>query len=126
MTMLVPDAGRLAATYFEALGAKDFYALGSILAEDVTFDGPMGHAEGRDDYVRQLEKLAEIIDDVVVERVYLDGDDVLTWFAFHTNVAGVLGPIASWIHSDGHGHIDRVQVSFDPRPLTDPQPQSGQ
>ena len=124
--MLVPDAGRLAATYFEALGAKDFYALGSILAEDVTFDGPMGHAEGRDDYVEQLEKLSQIIDGVVVERVFIDGDDVLTWFTFNTNVAGTLGPIASWIHGDGHGHIDRVQVSFDPRPLTDPQPQSGQ
>ncbi len=121
--MLVPDAGRLAATYFEALAAKDFYALGSTLADDVTFDGPLGHAEGADGYVDSLRRFAEIIDDVVVERVFLDGDDVLTWFALHTNVAGVVGPVASWIHRD-NGRIDRVRVVFDPRPLLDSPPPS--
>ena len=36
------DAAALAATYFRAWQDRDFELYRSVLADDVTFDGPMG------------------------------------------------------------------------------------
>lgn len=41
------SARDVADTYFEAWQARDFERLRSILADDVTFDGPLGQAMPR-------------------------------------------------------------------------------
>jgi ketosteroid isomerase-like protein len=38
-----------ATTYFDAWKAEDFDRLRSVLADDVTFTGPMGTADGADE-----------------------------------------------------------------------------
>ena len=40
--------------YFEAWAAKDFDALRDLLADDVTFRGPLGQADGADACIRGL------------------------------------------------------------------------
>ena len=44
---------QIATTYFDSWKRKDFDGLRAILADDVTFSGPMGTASGADDYVKQ-------------------------------------------------------------------------
>ncbi|MEA2827195.1 MAG: hypothetical protein QOG43_1634 [Actinomycetota bacterium] len=103
------------ATYFDAWKAKDFDAYQSLLADDVTFDGPLGQAVGAKQCRLGLEALSEIVTDVVVEHVFVDGPDVLTWFQLHTSVAPPC-PTANWSHVED-GKITRIRATFDPRLL---------
>jgi hypothetical protein len=114
--MLVPDGAQVATAYFDAWRAADFEALGSLLADDVTFTGPLGVAAGAEECLAGMRQLRQIVDDIVVERMFVDGDDVLTWFALHTTTAGVVDPVVNWSHL-AYGLIDRIRVTFDPRPL---------
>lgn len=110
-----PDVATLAATYFDAWRASDWERLATILTAETTFVGPMGTAEGTEACVGGLTGVRGMVDDIeVVERV-VDGDDAITWF--HLVLAdGRRLPVANWSHAAG-GHLDRIRVTFDPRPL---------
>ena len=120
------DATTAATTYFESWRAHDFERLRTILADDVTFTGPMGTASGADDYVSSLAGFAEQLDDIAVEKMVADGDDVLTWFHLVPK-GGDPVPVVNWCHLED-GRVQRVRVTFDPRPLLAgpaPSPRSG-
>jgi ketosteroid isomerase-like protein len=110
------DAHTVAAAYFRAWKARDFTTLRGILADDVTFRGPLATLDNADDCVKGLEGMAQILDDIVVQHVFVDGPDVLTWFDLHTTVAPP-APTANWQHVED-GKITAINVTFDPRPLT--------
>ncbi len=114
--MDTPDARTVAATYFRAWKERDFATVRGILADDVSFRGPLATLDGADDCVEGLRGMAHILDDVVVHHVFVDGPDVLTWFDLHT-VAAPPAPTANWQHVED-GRITRIRVTFDPRALT--------
>jgi SnoaL-like domain len=114
--MATQDARTVAETYFRAWKERDFTTLRSILADDATFRGPLGTADDADACVKGLEGMSQILDDIVVQHVFVDGQDVLTWFDLHTTVAPP-APTANWQHIED-GKITRIQVAFDPRALT--------
>jgi hypothetical protein len=109
------DATQAVATYFSAWKAKDFDTLRSVLADDVTFVGPLGRADDADTYRQSIERFSQIVTDVVVLKIFVDGPDVLTWFDLHTTVAPPC-PTANWSQVE-NGKIKRVRVTFDARPL---------
>ena len=106
----------VAETYFRAWKERDFTTSATILADDVGFHGPLAHADDADHCVKGLEGMAQILDDIVVQHVFVDGPDVLTWFDLHTTVAPP-APTANWQHIE-NGKITRIRVTFDPRALT--------
>jgi len=105
----------LAETYFRSWLAGDFLALRAVLADHVTFQGPLAGLDGADDCVAGLQRMSQLVTDIVVRHRFVDGPDVLTWFDLHTSVAPP-APTANWSHVDG-GRITRIQVTFDPRAL---------
>jgi len=107
------DPRTAAATYFDAWRANDFDRLRSVLADEIEFVGPLGQVKGGDECAEAMRRLSEIKTDLVVERVFVDGDDVLTWFELHTSLAPP-APVANWSHIEG-GKVARVRVTFDPR-----------
>jgi ketosteroid isomerase-like protein len=109
------DPARVAATYFEAWKAGDFDLLRLLLADDVTFDGPLAHLDNAEDCVKGLEGMSRIVTDIVVRKVFVDGDDVLTWFELHTSVARP-APTANWSKVQ-NGKITSIRVVFDAREL---------
>lgn len=109
------NSKEIARTYFNCCKHGDFDGLRAILADDATFRGPMGTAHGADDYVKQLAGFAQSLDDVTVEKMLADHHDVLTWFNLHPKGDDPV-PGVNWSHIE-NGHIQRVQVTFDPRPL---------
>ncbi len=111
-------AANAAATYFDAWGAGDFEALRSVLADDVTFVGPLGRADGAEECVQGMRQLAGIMAGIEVRQRFVAGGEVLTWFDLHTNLAPPC-PVANWSHVEG-GRVTRIQVTFDPRPLLGP------
>ena len=110
------DPRAVAETYFRAWKERDFAGLRAILADDVGFQGPLATLDNADDCVKGLEGMSQILDDIVVQHVFVDGPDVLTWFDLHTTVAPP-APTANWQHIED-GKITRIRVTFDPRALT--------
>lgn len=105
-----------AAAYFGAWQARDFPALRSLLADDVTFAGPLGHADGADACVRGMERLSRIMTGIVIRQTCTDGRNVITWFDLHTSVAPPC-PVANWTQVGEDGKVTRIRVTFDPRPI---------
>jgi ketosteroid isomerase-like protein len=117
MTTTDNDAAALAATYFRAWKARDFGEFRSVLADDVTFTGPLGQAGNADECVQGIRGMSQIMTDVVVRKVFVNGADILTWFDLHTKVTDDPLPVANWTHVKD-GKISSIRVTFDPRPLT--------
>jgi hypothetical protein len=112
-------AADVAATYLDAWRAGDFDTLRTVLADDATFDGPLGHARNADDCITGLQGMSRIMTDIVVRKTVVDGGDVMTWFDLHTADTEPL-PTVNWRHVD-NGKITSIRVTFDPRPLTQPE-----
>jgi SnoaL-like domain len=108
----------IGAKYFDAWKRGDFDALRAILADDATFDGPLGQARNAEECVAGLRGMSKIVTDIVERKTFVDGPDVLTWFDLHTADTGPL-PTVNWRHVEG-GRITSIRVVFDPRPLGPP------
>lgn len=107
----------IAATYFEAWKAKDFDTLASILHEDATFRGPLGTADSGEECVAGLKGMSQIVTDIDIAHVFVDGPNVLTWFDLHTSVAPP-APTANWQRIE-NGKITEIRVTFDPRAIVE-------
>jgi hypothetical protein len=106
------------AAYFDAWKARDFGRLRSILADDATFEGPLGRAGNAEECVAGLQRMSQMMTDIVIRKTFVAGNDVLTWFDLHTNVADPM-PTVNWRHVED-GKIRWIRVTFDPRPLFPP------
>jgi hypothetical protein len=109
------DPKSVATTYFTSWKNKEFDTLRTLLADDVTFRGPLGTADGADECIEGLEGMSRMIADIVVLKIFVDGNDVLTWYELHTTKADPV-PTANWSHLEG-GKITTIRATFDPRPL---------
>ncbi|PZS29182.1 MAG: nuclear transport factor 2 family protein [Pseudonocardiales bacterium] len=109
------DSGEIAATYFRSWLAKDFTTLRSLLADDVTFRGPLGTADDAETCIRGLQGMRQMITDIVIHKMFVDGPDALTWFDVCTSVAPPAAT-ANWSHVED-GKINRIRVTFDPREI---------
>ena len=105
----------LAETYFAAWQEQDADTLRSVLADDVTFEGPMATIDNADEAVKGLMGLAAATTRLQVRKRLADGDDVITWFELSVEDAGPV-PTANWSHVED-GKITAIRVAFDPRPL---------
>lgn len=114
-----PDPAALAETYFRAWRDNDWDALRSVLADDASFRGPLGTADGGDECLAGLKGMSRILTDIVVHKRWVDGPDVITWFDLHTSVAPP-APTANWSHVSA-GRIAAIKVTFDARPLAPPE-----
>ena len=112
------DTEAVAEAYFAAWKANDWERLRGLLADDVSFRGPLASIDGADECVDGLRGMAQIMTDIVVRKRFVDGPDVLTWFDLHTKVAPP-APTANWSHVED-GRITAIQVTFDARPLAPP------
>ncbi len=108
-------AAELAERYFAAWQARDEQALTQLLAEEVTFRGPLGTANGRAECIAGLLGMLRIVTSIEVLARVADEHDVITWFELHTSVAPP-APTANWSHVE-HGQITRIRVAFDPREI---------
>lgn len=108
-------SAQIATAYFTAWKARDFAALRGLMADDVSFVGSLGEANGVDECVRGLEGLSKIMTDTAIQKMLAEGPDVMTWYNLHTKDAPPC-PTVNWMHIED-GKIKRIRVTFDPRPL---------
>lgn len=112
---MMADSATVICRYLDAWRAGDLTLLRAVLADEVSFAGPLGHCENADEYCHAIERLVRITTEIDVHKVFADGRHVLAWFDLHTTVAPPC-PIANWSQVRD-GKISRVQVTFDPRQL---------
>ncbi len=86
-----------------------------MLADDVSFRGPLGGADDADTCIAGLQRMAEVMHHLEVHARASHGNDVLTWFDLHSTVAAA-APTANWTRVE-NGKITRIRVAFDPRAL---------
>jgi limonene-1,2-epoxide hydrolase len=118
---MAQDAAKVASAYFDAWRVDDFDAMRSFLDDDVTFTGPLGHLEGVEGYMEGIKGMSRIKSEIVVQKIFVDGSDVLTWYELYTRVAPPV-PVANWLHVE-EGKITSLRVAFDARglgPLVEP------
>jgi hypothetical protein len=112
---MADDAAKIATSYFDAWKRNDFDTMRSLVADDVTFAGPLAQLSGAADYMEGIRGMSQIKSDLVIQKVFVDGPNVLTWFELHTTVASPV-PVANWLHVEG-GKIRSLRVAFDAREL---------
>lgn len=117
MTTMTRTPAETMTAYFEGWRRRDAESLRDVLADDVVFDGPMGHVEGVDDNVTSLHGLLSIVTDVTVRHVFVDGPDVCTVYDLHTTEADPILTV-NWSHVVD-GRVTSINAVFDPRPLVD-------
>jgi ketosteroid isomerase-like protein len=99
--------------YYESWKANDLATFRTLLADDVSFKGPLGEVDGAEACAKSMEGLASATSGLEIRRMIADGNDVLTWFDLHTSGAPAT-PVASWARVKD-GQVARMRVAFDPR-----------
>ena len=112
---MAQDAAKVASAYFDAWKVDDFDAMRSLVDDDVTFAGPLGHRQGAEGYMEGIKGMSRIKSEIVVQKTFVDGPDVLTWYELYTTVAALV-PVANWLHVED-GKITSLRVAFDARGL---------
>lgn len=115
MTITQDSPGIIAKRYFDAWRHRDVESVRPLLHERVTFAGALGATAGAEETLAGLARMFEMTSEVQVIKRWIDGPDVLTWFELRTHDAGPI-PVVNWSHIE-HGLIERIRVTFDPRPL---------
>ena len=75
---MADDAASVATTYFDSWKANDFDTMRSLVADDVSFEGPLATLEGAKDYMEGIRRLSRVVSEIVIRKVFVDGQDVLT------------------------------------------------
>ncbi|MGN6374911.1 MAG: nuclear transport factor 2 family protein, partial [Sphingomonas sp.] len=88
------DAGAVARRCLEAWTGGDFETLRSVLADDVSFLGPLGETQGADAYVEGIRGFAGLVDRAQIHEVIVDGDQVVLIYDLVTPQASL--PSAGW------------------------------
>lgn len=109
------DARTAVETYFRAWQDGDFESLRSVLADDVSFRGPLGQADGAEQCVAGLRGMSQLMKGVEVRVRVVEGSDVISFFDLLTDIAPP-APTANWSHVED-GLITSIQVAFDPRAI---------
>ena len=110
------DPKSIATAFLQAWTRGDFDSARALLDEQATFDGPLGHTEGADAYIKGVRGFAKIIRSIEIHQVVAEGDDVCVMYDILTNgTAGSLST-AGW-YRVRNGKVLSVRAFFDPRPL---------
>lgn len=112
-----PAPAEVAAGYFDAWQRRDIESVRPLLHDDVDFAGALGTTQGLQETLQGLGGMFAMTADVTMVKRWADGPDVITWFELRTEKAGPI-PVVNWSHVV-RGRIDRIRVTFDPRPLLD-------
>ncbi len=101
--------------FLNALKTNDFELMRTVLADDVEFVGPIDRLNSADAVVEASKGMSQMIDDLVIHKVWVDGADVLVWFDMHTKIAEPASA-ADWYHVQ-EGKITSIHSVFDARPF---------
>lgn len=104
---------QLAERFHAALSAADADGLRGVLADEVTFEGPVAKASGVAECVAGLVEMGKMISGEQVEVRLADSANVLTWSTVRAG-DGPGRPTVTWLRVDGE-RITAIRTVFDAR-----------
>lgn len=119
--MPASDPRAIAARCLTCWTSGDLDGLRELLADDVTFTGPLGQTEGADEYVTGVARMAALVSAAEQQQVIGDGDDVVLLYDLITHDPPARIPTAG-VYRIRDGKVASVRAFFDPRPLTEGAP----
>jgi len=90
----------------------------SLLADEVTFVGPLGATQGVDDYIKGIIQMANIVERAEEKEIFGEGDNVCIIYDLVFKNPEVSIPTAGW-YQIKEDKIIAVRAYFDPRPLVE-------
>jgi SnoaL-like domain len=117
-TMTNPSASTsvtLARAFTEAWTSHDMEAAAGYLADDVRFDGPSGHSDGKEAYVNALGNFARIVTGVKILAAFGDDTQALIMYDVITGPFGTLTTADLLTFRDGKIAAD--VLTFDTFPM---------
>jgi hypothetical protein len=109
----------VALAFESALGQKDYDAARRLLADDVSFRGPIDTFDRADAYIGALQRLGTMVERIDVLKAFEDGDDVAIFCELHMRAPLPTAFVAEW-YGVRNGKIQSVRVAFDARPFAPP------
>ncbi len=118
-TATTPSA--IAVAFTEAWTHGDMDSAATYVADDVVFDGPLGHVDGKAAYIESLNRLSRSMDVTGAQILAAHGDDAqaLIMYDLRTNRYGNLTCAKLFTVHDGTIHSDRL--TFDSYIVRSPQ-----
>ncbi|MEU7373830.1 nuclear transport factor 2 family protein [Streptomyces albidoflavus] len=107
------NAEQLAERFHAALSAADAEGLRGVLADEVTFEGPVAKASGVAECVAGLVEMGRMISGERVEVRLAEGENVLTWSTVRAG-DGPGRPTVTWLRVGGE-RITAIRTVFDAR-----------
>jgi hypothetical protein len=101
--------------YIETWAAGDREALGTLVADDVDFAGPMAAARGRDDFLDTVLPVSEQLTGLRILHVAGGGEDAVVIYAMDTEAFGTI-PAAEHVRFAG-GRLTWSRLIFDSWPV---------
>jgi hypothetical protein len=111
------DLAHTASTCLASWTSGHFELTRSLLADDVTFVGPLATTHGADAYVEGVRGMARMVRGLTLQQLLVEGDNVCIRYELDVEQVGPI-PTVGWYHFR-NGRIDSVQAYFDPRPVTE-------
>ncbi len=113
--------GALARAFTESWTSGDMETAARYVADDVVFDGPMGHTDGKQAYIEGLTGLARFVALTGARIVAAFGDDTqaLIMYELLTQNFGALTCAKHFTFQDGK--IARDRLTFDSYKVRQPQ-----
>jgi hypothetical protein len=113
---MTTDSKNIATSYFKLWHDRNFAKFRSLLSDNVTFIGVLGIANGINECMDGIQGLSNIMTNIVIQQMWADGSDVITWYELHTTKTTIPIEVVNWMRIED-GKINKIRVTFDPRPL---------
>lgn len=101
----------IARAFTEAWTSKDLERAALYVAEDAVFDGPLGHAEGKREYMEGIGRLASMATGLNILAAFGNNTQALIMYELNTEQYGVLTCAKLFTIQDGK--IARDRLTFD-------------
>ncbi|MFP5022382.1 nuclear transport factor 2 family protein [Pseudonocardia phyllosphaerae] len=104
---------QIADRFHTALTSGDAAALTDLVADDVTFTGPLAQTSGSDETVKGLADMGAVTTSDDVDVRLADDENALIWATLKTRFSGPT-PTATWL-TVADGKITAIRTVFDAR-----------
>ena len=105
----------IACAFTVAWTSHDLTTAGAYVADDVIFDGPLGHRDGKQAYMESLNTLAQMVTGLKIVAAFGDATQALIMYELITDQFGVLTCAKLFSIRDGKIQTDRL--TFDSFPM---------
>ncbi len=103
---------KIALTYINAFGEKQYEQIWALLDERMTFSGPIMTYHNASDYLAAVKKIGTIVTSTLVRRIFAEGSEVCIIYDMVTDSPVGIVPCVEWLNIEG-GKIVAIELIFD-------------